>query len=115
MMEHKGGKMNYWINSIIPFSGQSRSHTNRDTMNSRIMGLMELGYLGLDAGLMFMFGPARGRWRRALVRDQLAHAAHVLTRAVGVASRDLSYHAYGTLAEGSHLYRREEVSDEALM
>jgi len=75
---------------------------------------MGLGGLGLGAGLMFMFDPARGRRRRALTRDQMAHAARLLKRATGMTSRDLSHRAQGILAEGSHLFRREEVSDDVL-
>ena len=115
--------MNTWINSIIPFrerfSGlfnrQSRRRANRDMMNSWVMGIMGLGGLGLGAGLMFMFDPVRGRRRRALTRDQIAHAARLLTRATGMTSRDLSHRAQGMLAEGGHFFRREEVSDDVLV
>jgi hypothetical protein len=63
---------------------------------------------------MFLFDPARGRRRRALGRDQLAHAAHLLERAVGATSRDLSHRAYGVLAEAMRFFRRKEISDETL-
>ena len=63
---------------------------------------------------MFMFDPARGRRRRALTRDQMAHAARLFKRATGMASRDLSHRAQGILAEGSNFFRREEVSDDVL-
>jgi uncharacterized membrane protein len=76
--------------------------------------LMGLGGLGLGAGLMFMFEPVQGRRRRALARDQLAHAARLLTYATGVTARDLGHRVYGLLAEGGNLFRREEVSDEVL-
>ncbi len=107
--------MNYWINSIIPFSGPfrgpSRRRANRETISSLMRGL---GGLGLGAGLMFIFDPARGRRRRALARDQMAHASRRLTRAAGATARDLTHRAQGAMAEGSHLFRRDEVSDEAL-
>jgi uncharacterized membrane protein len=118
--------MNTWINSIIPFSEpfkgpfsrifsrQSRRRANRDMMNSWLMGVLGLGGLGLGAGLMYMFDPVRGRRRRALTRDQMAHAARLLKRATGMTSRDLSHRAHGILAEGSHLLRREEVSDDVI-
>jgi hypothetical protein len=41
-------------------------------------GLHALGYLGLGAGLMYFLDPDRGRRRRTLVRDQMAHADNVL-------------------------------------
>lgn len=122
--------MNYWINSIIPYNGrfkgpfkgifngifnrQSRRRANRDAANSLMMGIMGIGGLGLGAGLMFMLDPVRGRRRRALTRDQIAHAARLLKRATGMTSRDLSHRTQGLLAEGSHFFRREEVSDDAL-
>src|SRR5262245_52616983 len=115
--------MNTWINSINPFRGrfsglfnrQSRRRANRDMMNSWVMGIMGLGGLGLGAGLMFMLDPVRGRRRRALTRDQIAHAARLLTRATGMTSRDLNHRAQGMLAEGGQFFRREEVSDDVLV
>ena len=72
--------MNYWMNSIIPFGERSRRRANRGATNSQMMGLMGICGLGLGAGLMFMFDPDRGRRRRALARDQMAHAARMLAR-----------------------------------
>ncbi|HMB27264.1 MAG TPA: hypothetical protein VKS99_04125, partial [Blastocatellia bacterium] len=102
--------MNYWMNSIIPFGGRSRRRANRGAMNAPMMGLMGIGGLGLGAGLMFMFDPDRGRRRRALARDQMAHAARILARATSATSRDLTHRVYGTLAESGKLFRREEIS-----
>jgi uncharacterized membrane protein len=76
--------------------------------------MMGLGGLGLGAGLMFMFDPDRGRRRRALARDQMAHAARILTRAAGATSRDLSHRIYGAMAESGNLLRREKISDDIL-
>lgn len=106
--------MDYWMNSIIPFGGRPRRRANWGAKNSRMMGLMGIGGLGLGAGLMFMFDPDRGRRRRALVRDQMAHAARMIARATGATSRDLTHRIYGTLAEGGNLFRREEISDDVL-
>jgi uncharacterized membrane protein len=78
-------------------------------------GLLILGGAGLGAGLMFMFDPDRGRRRRALVRDQVAHTARVLGDASSKTARDLSHHIYGVVAESSHLLRHEEVSDDVLV
>jgi uncharacterized membrane protein len=103
--------MNRWMNSIIPTRRRSRSRANWAEMNP---GLTALCGLGMGAGLMFIFDPVRGKRRRALVRDQLVHAGHLIKRAMGITSRDLSHRAYGVLAEGNHLLHREEVSDEVL-
>jgi len=106
--------MNYWMNSIIPFGERSRRRANRGATNSQMMGLVGICGLGLGAGLMFMFDPDRGRRRRALARDQMAHAARMLARATGATSRDLTHRIYGTLAESGNLFRREEISDDVL-
>ncbi|MBO0724550.1 MAG: SRPBCC family protein [Blastocatellia bacterium] len=109
--------MNYWMNSIIPFrpfGGRSRRRANRGAMNAQTKGLMGLGGLGLGAGLMFMLDPDRGRRRRALARDKMAHASRLLTRAMSATSRDLTHRVYGALAEGGKRLRREEVSDDVL-
>ena len=106
--------MNHWMNSIIPFVGRSRKRANRGAMNAPMMGLMGIGGLGLGAGLMFMFDPDRGRRRRALARDQMAHAARILARATGATSRDLTHRIYGAMAESGNLFRREEISDDVL-
>jgi uncharacterized membrane protein len=102
--------MNYRMNSIIPFGGRSRGRANRGAINS----LMGIGGLGLGAGLMFILDPDRGRRRRALARDQMAHARRMLSRATGATSRDLTHRIYGALAEGGNLFRREEISDDVL-
>src|SRR5215813_13377148 len=109
--------MNYWMNSIIPFGpfgGRLRRRDYWRAMNAQTKGLIGLGGLGLGAGLMFMFDPDRGRRRRALARDQMAHASRLLTRAMSATSRDLTHRVYGALAEGGKRLRREEVSDDVL-
>jgi uncharacterized membrane protein len=106
--------MNYWMNSINPFGVRSRRRANRRLMNAPMTGLMGLGGLGLGAGLMYIFDPDRGRRRRALVRDQMAHVSRRLTRAMSATSRDLTHRVSGALAEGGNLFRREEIFDDVL-
>lgn len=77
-------------------------------------GLTLLGGLGLGAGLMYLFDPARGKRRRALMRDQLVHASRVLARALPTTRRDLRQRTYGLLAESSRLLPHPEVSNEIL-
>ncbi len=105
--------MNYWMNSIVTLTGRSRRRANRGAMNS-MMGLTGLGGVGLGAALMYIFDPDRGRRRRALARDQMAHTARLVKRAASATSRDLSHRVYGALAESGNLLRRENVSDDVL-
>ena len=74
-----------------------------------------IGYLGIGAGLMYLLDPDRGRRRRALLRDQLAHTAHKLSDAVDLTSRDLSHRVSGLIAEGSSLFEHDQVSDDVLV
>jgi uncharacterized membrane protein len=78
-------------------------------------GWPAIGYIGLGAALMYMLDPDKGRRRRALVRDQLAHGTRKLRNALDATARDLSHRACGVLAESSHLWRHEDVSDEKLL
>jgi uncharacterized membrane protein len=106
--------MNYWMNSIIPFGVRLRRRADRRAINAQTTGLMGLSGLGLGAGLMYLLDPDRGRRRRALARDQMAHISRVLSRAVNTTSRDLSRRVSGALAKSGNFFRREEVSDETL-
>ena len=71
----------------------------------------------VGAGLMYMLDPARGKRRRALVRDQVVHGAHELgdvgDRIAGK-SQDLRHRARGALAETRARWRQEEVDDDVL-
>ncbi|HEX7044454.1 MAG TPA: SRPBCC family protein [Burkholderiales bacterium] len=51
------------------------------------MGVLASAVLG--AVLMYYFDPSRGRYRRALVRDRLVHAAHKLQAGLDAALRDM--------------------------
>src|SRR5262249_5827800 len=102
------------MNSIIPFGGISRRRANWGAMNAPMTRLMGIGWLGLGAGLMFIFDPDQGRRRRALARDQMAHAARVLKRATSATSRELTHRVYGALAESGKFFRREEISDDVI-
>lgn len=51
------------------------------------------------AGLMYYLDPARGRRRRALLRDRLSHLRHRSRRRAAHALRDLANHARGVWAE----------------
>ncbi len=103
--------MSYWIDQIITSVRRSRRRVKGSELNT-LLGV--IGGLGLGAGLMFIIDPSRGRRRRALIRDQMVHTGHLLARAIGVTSRDLSNRASGLLAIGNQIFEREAVSNEVL-
>lgn len=67
---------------------------------------------GIGATLMYFFDPDRGRRRRALVRDQAAHAGHRMQGAVEAGARDLRNRAQGYGASMRSL--SEPPSDQVL-
>jgi uncharacterized membrane protein len=69
---------------------------------------------GMGAGLMYLFDPDRGRRRRALLRDQLMHAASQLRDAIETTSRDVVNRAYGVAAEAKSRFSSEQVDDATL-
>lgn len=67
---------------------------------------------GVGATLMYFFDPDRGRRRRALMRDQAAHAGHRMQDAMEAGARDLRNRAQGY---GASLRAYDEpVSDHVL-
>jgi uncharacterized membrane protein len=70
---------------------------------------------GLGAGLMYFLDPARGRRRRALVRDQIGHSAQISADALGATGRDLSHRAAGAAARIRGTLRHETVDDVVLV
>jgi uncharacterized membrane protein len=105
--------MNRWMNLTTLWGGKTRTNGWLD-QNEQKAGLLLLGGIGLGAGLMYLLDSNRGRRRRAMLRDTMNHAAHVLNRAASTTSRDLSHRAQGLWAESSRLFTHDEVSDEAL-
>jgi uncharacterized membrane protein len=67
-----------WHRGCLASQTKPRLNCKEDTTMLQDRGAMLTG-LGLGLGLMYFFDPERGRRRRALVRDQTAHAAR-LTR-----------------------------------
>lgn len=65
-------------------------------------------------GLMYFLDPAQGRRRRALVRDQMVHAAHKTGDAMDATSRDIANRAKGAVAELRGRFQHREVSDDVL-
>ena len=71
--------------------------------------------LGLGWGLGQVLDPARGRRRRAMVRDKLVSAAHAVGDAVDTTSRDVGNRTRGVVAELRARRSTEPVSDEVLV
>lgn len=69
---------------------------------------------GIGAGVMYLLDPARGRRRRAMLRDQLVHATHKALGAVEMTSRDLGNRSRGLVAELRGRFDHRPVEDEVL-
>lgn len=74
-----------------------------------------LAGLGIGLGLMYILDPDRGRRRRALVRDKIAHSAKVGAGRFGATRRDLAQRATGVAARMRGSLRREAVDDAVLV
>jgi hypothetical protein len=70
--------------------------------------------LGLGAGLMYFLDPERGRRRRALVRDRVAHTARIGEDAIEATGRDVAHRASGATARLRGMRHREPVDDRVL-
>jgi osmotically-inducible protein OsmY len=71
--------------------------------------------LGVGAGLMYLLDPTRGRRRRALIRDQVKHAAQVGSEAIGAAKRDVENRASGVVERVRGLVNGGTVDDRVLV
>lgn len=69
---------------------------------------------GIGAGVMYLMDPARGRRRRAVLRDQMNHASRKALGAMDMTARDLSNRTRGLFAELRAMGDDEPVGDEVL-
>ena len=76
--------------------------------------LSVIGGVTAGLGMMFFLDPDQGRRRRALVRDQMVHAAHKTGDAMDATSRDIANRAKGAVAELRGRFQGEDVSDDLL-
>jgi BON domain-containing protein len=76
--------------------------------------LSVLGAAVVGAAAMYLLDPDGGGRRRALVRDQLVHAAHRAEDVAGTTSRDLGNRARGVVAELRGRFVPADVSDDVL-
>lgn len=74
-----------------------------------------LGGLGLGWALSRLLDPARGRRRRALLRDKVISAAHAVGDALDTTSRDVGNRTRGVIAELRPRRSSGSVSDEVLV
>jgi hypothetical protein len=65
-----------------------------------------LGALGIGALAMYFFDPVSGKRRRALLRDQMAHAQHELGDYAEGTAKDLRNRAQGLVAEARGMVER---------
>lgn len=80
-------------------------------MNSRLMLLVSAA---MGAAAMYYFDPSRGRYRRALVRDQFVHTSHKAKHGIGVVGRDLRNRTIGTTAAVRSLFDAQPADDVVL-
>lgn len=73
-----------------------------------------LAGIGVGAGLMYMLDPDRGRRRRAITKDQIAHVITKTPDVVGSTARDLRNRVQGVAAQVSNLFTEHEASDDVL-
>jgi uncharacterized membrane protein len=75
-----------------------------------------LGAVGVGAALMYFLDPSRGRRRRALARDQVAHAMRKGEDGMEATIHDLNNRAHGLAAETRNRFRDDEPpSDDVLV
>src|SRR5262245_30785745 len=71
--------------------------------------------LGLGVGLMYFLDPERGRRRRALVRDKMAHAARAGNEAMCHFRSDVSHRLAGVGARARGALHGGPVDDGVLV
>jgi uncharacterized membrane protein len=71
--------------------------------------------LGLGAGLAYILDPNQGRRRRAYLRDQAVHAAHVVSESANRTARDVRNRASGMAARATRPFRQGDVDDTVLV
>jgi uncharacterized membrane protein len=70
---------------------------------------------GLGAAAMYYLDPARGRYRRALVRDQLVHGGHKARHGASVVGRDTRNRTMGLAATLRSLFGHGQPDDAVLV
>src|SRR5690606_22627744 len=92
--------------------GPLRTMAGRSTMTNAMKLLLAAG---IGATAMYYLDPARGRYRRALLRDGLTHAGHRTQHELGVVGRDTRNRTVGLRARLRNLLRAEPPDDDVLV
>lgn len=83
------------------------------------ISLVAAGCCALGAATMFIFDPVAGRRRRAVVRDKTTSAVRRTSKAaarrVSRASKYVSDHGQGAMAQAKSAFRSEDVTDEKVV
>lgn len=74
-----------------------------------------VGGIGLGAAAMYFMDPDRGRRRRALVRDQVAHLSATLPSGVRATRRDLANRSRGLVASVKGRFADDHADDETIV
>lgn len=85
---------------------------NRSSKSASVCTLLTGACIGAIA--MYFLDPQTGRRRRALVRDQVTHAAHALVESQQTRARDLANRASGLWSKSTNWLRSHDDSDEAV-
>lgn len=80
--------------------------------HSDILG--RVGIFAAGAATMYLLDRSRGRRRRAVLRDQVIHSQHELSRLAGKTARDVSHRVEGLAARTGSLFSTRDVPDYAL-
>lgn len=83
-------------------------------MNYGRLGTAFAGMFSAGALTMYLFDPQRGRTRRVVLKDALAHSRHELGKFAGRFGRDFGHRVEGAVAETENLFHREQASDYVL-
>jgi osmotically-inducible protein OsmY len=104
------------IRSVLMPSVQERTADSSEESTSRgnSTGTLLIGLVA-GAALAFLFDPARGATRRAVLRDKLASALRSTRRDVNAKALDLKQRGQGLIAETRNRMNDENVGDEQLV
>jgi hypothetical protein len=103
-------KHQHWYEK--PFNGK-----NSASLWSALGGVgLGVGLAGLGAGLMYIFDPDRGRYRRAMARHKVTDAMNRTGENISRTSHELKERARGVISDkGSFFHRNSDDTGHELM
>lgn len=100
---------------LYPFKVMRRRRINK-MLNRSLPTIGRIGMgVAMGAATMYLMDPNRGWRRRALARDRLNHATHVVQEGARVMARDLNNRFYGLWAIVRGCFRRRGTNDEVVI